>query len=34
VVTVVEAWNSGDETATYTVVESGGAVLVDTWVSK
>jgi len=34
VVTVVEAWNSGNETATYTVIESDGAVLVDTWVSK
>jgi len=34
VVTVVEAWNSGDETATYRVVESAGAVLVDRWSSK
>jgi hypothetical protein len=34
VVTVREQWNSGPETATYTVVEQNGTVLVDTWTSK
>lgn len=34
VVTVLESWNSGDETATYTVVLQNGSVLVDSWTSK
>jgi hypothetical protein len=31
VVTVTEEWNSGTETGTYTVIDSGGTILVDTW---
>jgi hypothetical protein len=34
VVTVREEWNSGPETATYTVVDQDGTVLVDSWTSK
>jgi len=34
IVTVTEQWNSGAETATYTVVDQGGAILVDAWSSK
>jgi hypothetical protein len=34
VVTVLESWNSGDRTATYTVVLQAGRVLVDSWTSK
>ena len=34
VVTASEEWNSGTETGTYTVVEKGGAVLVDSWDSE
>jgi hypothetical protein len=34
VVTVVEQWNSGAETATYTVVDEMGSILVDSWTSK
>lgn len=34
VVTVSEEWNSGTETGTYTVVATGGAVLVDSWDSQ
>lgn len=34
VVIVSEAWNSGTETATYTVVNENGTVLVNAWSSK
>jgi hypothetical protein len=34
VVTVREQWNSGAETATYTVIDVGGSILVDAWTSK
>jgi hypothetical protein len=34
IVTVTEQWNSGAETGTYTVVDQGGAILVDAWSSK
>jgi len=34
IVKALESWNSGDETGTYKVIETGGAVLVDTWDSQ
>jgi len=34
VVTVAEQWNSGAETATYTVIDQDGKILVDSWTSK
>jgi hypothetical protein len=34
VVTVREQWNSGAETATYSVISAGGSILVDAWTSK
>lgn len=34
VVMVRETWNSGVETATYRVIKTGGALLVDSWASK
>lgn len=34
VVKVSEEWNSGTETGTYTVLEKGAAILVDTWDSR
>jgi hypothetical protein len=34
VVTVREQWNSGPETATYSVIDQDGTVLVDSWTSQ